>query len=278
MRSITLSAGQIIAGQLSNAAYVPFAEYQNGTAPDLPDGWAAVKTVGVLSSDMNNEVVVFVNSIENQAVVAFKGSNNTENFTSDLTDSERFFSAYASILPVANAALKRVRKLDPAYANYQITTDGHSLGGGMAQSFSVQNDLSGFGQNSLPIAQGSIDADENFSDQLDTWNSDGNTFGEVNAAGDIATLYYSTLQGQLYLDQNPTTFATPYAAIELEAAELATAGPLEAAFGAGIAAYAGIQAHSLTGLIAIEQENLSNPDGDQPLGITEPNASSIVSG
>src|SRR5271165_2727266 len=102
-----------------------------------------------------------------------------------------------------------------SHANYQITTDGHSLGGGMAQTFSVQNDLSGFGQNSLPIAPGSINADPDFRTQWETWKSDGNSFGEVNASGDIATLWYSPLYSENYLDPNPTPVPTPYAQIEL---------------------------------------------------------------
>src|SRR5208337_3307307 len=127
-------------------------------------------------------------------------------------------------------------------------------------------------------AQGSIDADSNFSTQLATWQSDGKSFGEVNVSGDIATLFYNTLQpDQLYLDPNPTTLSSPYAQIELGGVEAATEGPLGAAFGVGVAAYAGIEAHLLSTMIDIQEENLSNPPSNQPVSISEPDAASIVS-
>jgi len=92
--------GQLVASQLSQAAYVPFAEYQNGAAPALPAGWVVDTADGGPSPDGNNQVVVFVNSSTYQVGIACKGSDNVSNFTSDITDYGA--SAYASIMPVAN--------------------------------------------------------------------------------------------------------------------------------------------------------------------------------
>ena len=90
--------------------------------------------------------------------------------------------------------------IEAEYTGYQIMTDGHSLGGGMAQTAALENGLSGYGQNSLPISQTAIDKDMDgdLSGSLAAWTSASNTFNEVNVSGDPATLYYSSLQGQTY--------------------------------------------------------------------------------
>ena len=78
-----------------------------------------------------------------------KGSDNLSNFQSDLANSGG--SAWESISSNASDALTAVQS-NPMYAGYQTMSDGHSLGGGMAQTFALENGLSGYGQNSLPIS------------------------------------------------------------------------------------------------------------------------------
>ena len=76
----------------------------------------------------------------------------------------------------------------------------------MAQTFALENDLDGYGQNSLPIAVGTILNDTfsagRFSEQLDSWRNAGHTFSEVNTKGDPATLYYSVIRKEAYLDSS----------------------------------------------------------------------------
>src|SRR5450830_1475634 len=110
----------LTAAQLSRVAYYP--------NDPLPAGWVAYKTVNTL--DGTNSFTILTNG--NQAVFAFKGSDNISNFKSDLIDSGG--SAWKDIKPLAERELNLFKDSHP---NYEIMTDGHSLGGGMAQSFAL---------------------------------------------------------------------------------------------------------------------------------------------
>jgi hypothetical protein len=135
----------LVAAQLSAAAYTPLSAYQAGTGPSLPSGWVAATSLSY--SNANNQFITFVNAATNQVVVAFKGSDNASNFQSDVTDSG--YSEWASVRSNADSALAQIKAL---YPDSEIMSDGHSLGGGMAQTFALENNLSGYGQNSLPIS------------------------------------------------------------------------------------------------------------------------------
>jgi Ca2+-binding RTX toxin-like protein len=226
------------AAQLSKAAYP-------GEPP--PAGWTVFDT----KSTGDNSVTAFFNANTNQVVMAFKGSNNVSNFQSDLFNSGA--AAWQEISPLASQLLDAVRTQFP---RYQIVTDGHSLGGGMAQTFALENQLSGYGQNSLPISQGAIQKDivdqgGTYSASLAAWKEGNNTFNETNVSGDPATLYYSSLQGQIYLSTTTTTLASPYAIKELLGAAL-TFTPL-AGPGAIITGNAAASAHSIDTVISLSQ-------------------------
>lgn len=212
-------SGRIVAAQLSKAAYVTLSKYKDGTSDPLPAGWhvdtersATDAENGI--SDSDNQFIVFVNDTTKQVVIAFKGSDTYSNFKSDLLNSgaEEYLSIKTNAESKFNSDIdKNYIGIKDQYSDYQIVTDGHSLGGGMAQTFGVEHGLSGFGQNSLPIAQGSIENNPNFNDLLGAWHDRGQSFDEVNVDGDIATIYYDILHpGNLYLDNNPTTLSSPY--------------------------------------------------------------------
>jgi trimeric autotransporter adhesin len=193
-------ANNLIAAQLSNAAYTPLATYQSGGAlpasAPVPAGWVADPALsGNDGTDANpggnNQFITFVNTTTNQVMITFKGTDNLSNGVSDIASSGG--TAWQSIQPVAQAALFLIQV---AYPGYQIMTDGHSLGGGLAQSFALANNLSGYGQNSLPISSSALDSllpgsVNTLASNLAAWQASPNTFNETNMAGDPATIYYS---------------------------------------------------------------------------------------
>jgi trimeric autotransporter adhesin len=217
------------AGYFSAEAYDPIGD-QN--LESVMTGWTELKELAgatdssgnkienPLGSAWTNQYRVFVNTNAaiHQIVFAFKGSSlNVENWWSDLANSGA--SAYdakpaESIRFQANQALVAL-KTNPQYAGYQIVTVGHSLGGGMAQSFALERGLDGFGVNSLPIS-------DQIRDELaqagKTVASYSHTFVDTYVKGDIARSFYSTrdlLGGGDYLDSNPTYLESNYLAAEL---------------------------------------------------------------
>jgi hypothetical protein len=164
----------LTAAQLSAAAYPDWKQ----SGQSLPEGWSAGPTF--VSQSGNNSITVFFNPSTGQAVLAFKGSDNLSNFKSDLLDSGA--AAWNETKPLALQALAAATSA--GYETSNISTDGHSLGGGMAQTFALENGLSGYGQNSLPISQdalveyfGSVSAGNT---AVAAWKTKGNTFDEMS--------------------------------------------------------------------------------------------------
>jgi hypothetical protein len=116
--------------------------------------FAATSKLTFHDAQNDNEFRVFVNTITGQAVFAFKGSNNLNNFISDLSPTDQGATAYQSI---EAGAVALFQAMNASGQFSQIFADGHSLGGGMAQTFALQVGISGFGENSLPIPEGSQD-------------------------------------------------------------------------------------------------------------------------
>lgn len=224
------SVSDSIAAQLSAAAY--------GQAA-TPAGWTKGETV--TTADGANSFTVFTNG--NTASIAFKGSDNLSNFQSDIGNSGG--SAWEAIKPLAQNALSTLLE-----GGYDVFTTGHSLGGGMAQTFALENNISGYGQNSLPISQTAISTDLSggVTQAISSWKNSGNTFSEVNVSGDPATLYYSTLQGQQYLSTSTTTLASSYASCEATGLAL-TLTPLAYA-GAAMVADCAAKAHSINTVVS----------------------------
>ena len=243
----------LVAAQLSAATYTPLTQFQNpdpnNPPPALPAGWTVDFTHSGYTGNPaspTNQFITFINMSTNQAVITFKGTSNISNGISDIANSGA--TAYANIQP---AALSALNNLQQTFPGLQIFTDGHSLGGGMAQTFAVQNGLDGFGQNSLPIAQGSMDHDPDFGAELQQYGAN-NTFSEVNTAGDPATFFYSTIQHGLYLDQNPTVLSNRYTVAEEVGTLLASVNPV---VGDALLAWGGYNAHSLNTVIAALQSD-----------------------
>src|SRR5262245_40855210 len=118
----------LIAAQLSKAAYTPLSDYQLGKASLTPiAGWTVNTALSGTSPDGANQFITFVNDQTHQAVTAFKGSDNVSNFESDLLDSGA--SAWASIRPKFETALNQLQA-----QGYTVITDGQSLGGGLSQT------------------------------------------------------------------------------------------------------------------------------------------------
>ena len=242
----------LTAAELSNAAYpggTPPTGW-NAETPASPDGGA-------------NSLTVFVNQTTSQIVIAFKGSDNASNFESDFTNSGG--SAWETMSPIFAQALANVQAQFPGY---DVMTDGHSLGGGMAQTAALEYGLSGYGQNSLPISQTAandpaITLQGGLTSAINTWVGSGNTFNEVNNAGDPATLLYSTTEGQAYLNTSTTTLDNPYVAAELAGATLSEIPGLNGV-GIALAAWGALESHSLITLINNLQAQQGGTTGDSP--------------
>lgn len=227
---MTNSVSLLEAAQLSSAAY--------GKGAEIPANWTLLKT---FTSGVDS-FTVFQNG--NTLVFAFKGTDSLTQLASDLTNDGA--NEWENIKQLADEQFAFYSNLNPAY---QIVADGHSLGGGMAQIFALENHLDGFGQNALPIAANSLAADY----PINGISSDtallqyANTFKEVNVDGDIATWFY---KGKTYLDKDPTTLSAPYSSIEKFALALAVLNPI---IGSAVAATVGIRAHSIDTVIALEK-------------------------
>ena len=95
--------------------------------------------------NLDNQFRIFKNGSE--IVFAFKGSDATTNWIDDLGGADGN-QAYIDLKSTFEVALNYIKSV---YPTAQIYTDGHSLGGGLAQTFSLAYQLNGFGQNALPI-------------------------------------------------------------------------------------------------------------------------------
>lgn len=133
------------AAQLSAAAYAPWSSVAAGAVSNLPAEWKALPPpYSGQDAGGNNQFVSFFNAQTNQVVMAFRGSENLSNWKSDFANSGA--AEWDSIKAGAQAAFSNIQR---DYSGAEIMTDGHSLGGGMAQTFALANSLSGYGQNSF---------------------------------------------------------------------------------------------------------------------------------
>jgi Lipase (class 3) len=239
----TLSGiNNLVAAELSQAAY-------DTLAPDnLPAGWT--DDFQYYFNNGTNSFSTFVNPATQQVVIAFRGTQSEAQLASDITSAGG--SAWESIKTQFENVLNSVREQLP---NYQIMTDGHSLGGGMAQTAALENDLSGYGQNSLPISPAAIldiDNANGLHASLVAWRDSGATFSEATISGDITTIAYA---GDLNLYSNGTTSGDTstaillniYAGLENDAANLAANFDFSAS--AAVYAFAAEGAHSIANVI-----------------------------
>lgn len=259
----------LVAAQLSAAAYTPLSAYsgssaisdtqyidgETGAVLSLPSGWAANLSLSdfVVKDGVTEQLITFVNTSTQQIVIAFKGTDTLTDLKNDVSDQGA--GAYLALQSAALATLNSIKD-NSAYTGYEIMTDGHSLGGGMAQTFAVENGLSGYGQNSLSIAPGSIAAyntanpGTNFNTLHTNWLASGNTFSEVNTYGDPATAYYADVLNGTYISTSTSTLENPYFVGELLGIAATVAAPLSPI---GIAVLAGSEAksHSIDNVISL---------------------------
>jgi hypothetical protein len=119
---------------------------------------------------------------------------------------------YESIVDQAKKSLEELTKPGSPYAGYQIFTTGHSMGGGMAQSFSVEENLSGFAFNTIPVSPQLVDSlsSNGTTNQLDlmvNYLQSNSRFIITNLEGDPA---YRQWSDGFFLDGNPTTLPTGF--------------------------------------------------------------------
>lgn len=262
------------AGLFSAAAYAAINSVSDtDTQQVLNLGWNEVVVSGnpadQRNTDGTSQFRIFVNSDTQQVVMAFKGSDTLADFQSDIFNSG--FSQYDSLHGKANAALTFINE---NFSGYNVLVDGHSLGGGMAQSFALENGLNGFAQNSLPVASGTIDKyftlqGINIDDALSAYKAE-HVFVGVNVSGDIATLKYSTIEHQLYISTEVITLESPYVALEL-------AGSATSPLGIALFGYAAGKAHLLTTLNPLANAQIEAGDGAALPGSTINLLNSIAS-
>ena len=93
---------------------------------------------------------------------------------------------------------------DERYKGFTFAATGHSLGGGMAQSFALRNNLDAYVYNSLPIARDTIQGDYyqdvgGFDAALARYQASGRTVHDIRTPNDIATFTYDTVARNQYL-------------------------------------------------------------------------------
>ncbi|MDE1170982.1 MAG: hypothetical protein PW734_07220 [Verrucomicrobium sp.] len=193
----------LVATRLSWAAYMDWDLFAKREVP-LPHGWEADLSSSGKSADGKNSFVTFHNAEAKQVVIAFKGTDSLPQLRSDLLNSGG--AAWEAIKGPFEEKLPQIRK---AYSGFQISTDGHSLGGGLAQTAALEHGLSGYGQNALPISRSALKDQpllgKSLPQAIADWREKGGSFIETNRSGDIATFFYSHLRHQPYLNTETQT-------------------------------------------------------------------------
>jgi trimeric autotransporter adhesin len=184
-------------------------------------GWFDITAQALAASDLpagafengktNTAFHVFENSQTHQIVFVFRGSTSPvtslKNWAADLTPTDQGYSSYQGIGPLAQALYNKMTQSGSPYSGDTFIADGHSLGGGIAQTFAVQNSINGFGQDPLPISPGEVTAlgsaaitnyQNNFSFQSEELQ------GDV-AAADFAGGTYAYKNIALWLDSSYAT-------------------------------------------------------------------------
>lgn len=212
----------LIAAQLSDLSYNELDRFQNGTNDPLPPDWSFMSRYSFVAGV--DQLITFVNSSTRQVVMTFKGTDQPSTMYRSVTsagaaDWDQMQSTALSIFELIQADL--VNDVD---LPYQIFTNGHSLGGGLAQSFALTQGLSGYAQNSLPITQQLINrlvtTGVGIDAQIEQWSSAGNFFRITQVQGDPATMYFrdANAVGGRYLPGERRTLNSPYAQSEVAGA------------------------------------------------------------
>ncbi|WP_353396614.1 hypothetical protein [Hydrogenophaga sp. 5NK40-0174] len=180
----------------------PVAQYDNAEKPTkvVQEGW---NTQHNESATLENMFRVSINETSREISFDFKGSDAWSNWKSDLGNSGA--SEFAQIQAKAQAAFDAISK-DPRFEGYTFAATGHSLGGGMAQSFALKNNIDAYVYNSLPIARDTIEGDYfkdvgGFDAALAAYKASDRKVHDVRTPNDIATYWYDGFHQQKYLSE-----------------------------------------------------------------------------
>ncbi|MDD2932387.1 MAG: hypothetical protein PHO76_00720 [Methylotenera sp.] len=172
----------------------------NGTlAKGSPEGWNTQHNAK--TGKLENQFMVSINTKTHQITIDFKGSDATSNWVSDFTNAGA--SEFAKIQEKAQKAYDAI-KANPDYKYYHYAVTGHSLGGGMAQSFALKNNLDAYVYNSLPIASDTINSDYfkdvgGYKAALKQYQDANHQVHDVRTPNDIATYNYDKFMQNQYL-------------------------------------------------------------------------------
>ncbi|GLR86521.1 beta strand repeat-containing protein [Bradyrhizobium iriomotense] len=274
----------LVAAQLSQAAEAATPPSLLPNPDAIPDGWTYDGALSQYSPPKGvvpslGSFLVFYNDSTHQVAIVFGSTQNYADLASDvLTAGNRVWIA---IQAQANEALASIQA---KYPDSNVFTDGYGLGGGLAQTFALQNGLSGFAQNSLPISPSAVSSlaaqgktvagytgifkDVYVQDDPVEANMRG-TLADIAAGLTGATLPPShdpsvtSVVGAAYLDSQPSVLKSPVSDVQKGAAKLfnllgSHVGEpallkLAGVVGKAIAAYDAYENHSLQTLITQEK-------------------------
>ncbi len=176
------------------------------------EGW---NTQHNADGQLENQFKVSINDKTHEITFDFKGSDAWSNWKSDLGNAGA--SEFAKIEAKAQVAYEYLRQ-HPDYKDYRFAATGHSLGGGMAQSFALRNTIDAYVYNSLPIARETIRGDYykdvgGYDAALARYQASGRQVHDVRTPNDIATYNFEGVwQGQYLsrrMGQEPTILPGP---------------------------------------------------------------------
>jgi pimeloyl-ACP methyl ester carboxylesterase len=181
---------------------------KNVTNYEKLDPGSGDQQYGFSNSSVQGAYISMMNTITGEGAIAFKGSDRLGDFIDDLDPGLLGGGQFGADTyeTVRHTAGNDIALLESAGVDRsQIYSVGHSLGGAMAQSFALENNLNGAGLNSLPVSNLVLDRRPGI---IQAYNNSGLHFEEFNFGGEIATFNYSAFLGQEYIDSTPTEFVT----------------------------------------------------------------------
>ena len=166
----------------------------------LREGWNTRHDAG---GKLVNQFGISINPETRQITFDFKGSDHWKNWVSDLANAGA--SEFAQIRDRAQAAYEALKN-DARYKDYHFAATGHSLGGGMAQSFALRNGIDVYAYNSLPIARDTIKGDYfqeagGYESALARYRAQGHKVVDVRTPNDVATHVYEGVMQNAYLSR-----------------------------------------------------------------------------
>ena len=166
-----------------------------------PEGW---NTQHNQDGKLENQFMVSINNKTHEITFDFKGSDAWSNWVSDFGNAGD--SEFAKIQEKAQKAYD-VLSQDERFKDYRFAATGHSLGGGMAQSFALKNNLDVYVYNSLPIARDTINgayykALGGYDAAIARYQSTEHRVHDVRTPNDIATHHYKDVMQNQYLSQH----------------------------------------------------------------------------